>query len=178
MSNILESALHEAVRYRNMEVLAAASEADIRAYLEELWNTVADFDILLEAGDTIGRAGIAGVDGWFREWFLSQAPYDEMVLDMGGAFLMGYWPNTKQSDDGVVERLLDGLELPGLGRNARDSLICALASAHRQLSDRNLANRIAACFERIRSVSADEDFQPVVEASLKLVRGGQGGDTR
>lgn len=174
MSNVLESALHEAVHYKDMEVLARASEADIRAYLRELWDTVADFDILLEAGDVMGRAGIAGTEAWFREWLFQQPPHQEMVLDMGGAFLMGYWPHVNQVDNSVVERLLGGLELRGLGRNARDSLICALASAHRKLTDRGLADRIAGCFEGFWSEREKENFQPVVEASLKSVLG-QGG---
>jgi len=177
MSNVLESALHEAVHYRDMEALARASEANIRAYLQELWDTVADFDILLEAGDAMGRAGIAGTEAWFREWLFQQPRDQEIVLDMGGAFLMGYWPHANAVDSSVVERLLSGLELRGLGRNARDSLICALASAHRKLADRDLANSIVACFAGIWSEGSKEDFQPVVEAALKSVLG-QGGDNQ
>ena len=60
MSNILESALHEAVHYREIDVLKSTPEEDLRAYLQELWQTVADFDILLEAGHAMGSAGILG----------------------------------------------------------------------------------------------------------------------
>ena len=171
MTNVLESALHEAVHYRDMEALARASDADIRAYLQELWDTVADFDILLEAGDAMGRAEITGVEAWFREWFFEQPSDEEIVLDMSGAFLMGYWPHAEEVGGSVVERLLSGLELPGLGRNARDSLICALASAHGRVGDSDLAERIAGCFESIWSDRDKEDLQPVVEASLRLVLG-------
>jgi hypothetical protein len=171
MSNVLESALHKAVHNSEMEVLARTSEADVRAYLEELWDTVADFDILLEAGDAMGRAGIVGVEAWFREWFFQQPPDEELVLDMGGAFLMGYWPHAEHVDKAIVERLLGGLELPELGRNARDSLMCALASAHRRLSDRQLESRITAYFERIRSECDKDGFQRVVDASLRSVLG-------